>query len=163
MGGAVVLGIIFVVCAFLAYVSKRRFGVLGLALAAGALMESVWSPELLGLVEGWGVNFASISVAGMVSATLVLLPAVLLLFSGPGYSGKRGRFMGSILFAGFATALLVPVVSQALILDSFGRMLYVMIEDVQRYIITGGIVLAILDLWHVHGIGGKVAGSKGKH
>lgn len=162
MTGVVALVVGLVVFWLLAYVSKRRFGVLGLALAAGALISRAWSDQLLGLLERADVTLASLSMTGVVSICLVLLPAAVLLFSGPAYQNKRGRVVGAILFATLATTLVAEPISSMLVLDTLGRTVFDYLAIYHNYIITVGVVLAVLEVLAIHTVGGK-GKSKSKH
>lgn len=154
MTGVMVLGIGLVFFWLLAYLTRRRFGVLGLALASGALLSAMWSRELVSVIEKSSLGLASISTAALISSILVFLPAVLLLFSGPSYRGRHGRMIGSILFAVFCVVLLAEPVSGLLVLDVNSRMIFDAIADNRAYIVTIFVVLAVLDLLAVHTVGG---------
>jgi hypothetical protein len=82
MGGVGVLIIFLVILWLLAFMTKRRFGILGLALTAGAYLSSLWSRDMVTLLDSLGLSFATLSTAGFVAIAIVLLPAFLLLFSG---------------------------------------------------------------------------------
>jgi hypothetical protein len=153
------IGIAFVLFG-LAFFTKRRFGVLGLALAAGSLLSSLWAAPLVKIIED-STNFSGVSLAGYVAAGLVLAPAVLLLFSGPSYKGKHGRFMGALLFTLFALILVAQPLGMSLVVSGPGRALYEFLQANQMYIITAGVVAAVLDLLAVHASGGH--SSKSKH
>ncbi len=145
----------------LAFMTRRRFGVLGLALAAGSLLSSIWATPLITMIESTNPALSGIAIAGYVAATLVLLPAVLLLFSGPAYKGTHGRLTGALLFAVFALILISAPLGSALILDDIGRIVYDALQQYQTYIVTVGVALAVLDLLAVHATGGHQA--KPKH
>lgn len=157
LGLFVVLGLVLF---GLAFMTRRRFGVLGLALAAGSLLSSMWATPLVAVIEATESGLAGIAVAGYVAAALVLLPAVLLLFSGPAYRGAYGRVAGAVLFALFALILVAEPLGAALVLDDIGRTIYDALQQYRMYIVTGGIVLAVLDLLAVHASGGQ---AKSKH
>lgn len=144
----------------LAFMTRRRFGVLGLALAAGSLLSSLWATSLVTMIESMNNNLSGIAVAGYVAAALVLLPAVLLLFSGPAYRGAHSRLTGALLFAVFALILVSAPLGSALVLDDMGRTIYDALQHYQTYIITVGVALAILDLLAVHATGGHSTKSK---
>ena len=144
----------------LAFMTRRRFGVLGLALAAGSLLSSLWATSLVTMIESMNNNLSGIAVAGYVATALVLLPAVLLLFSGPAYRGAHGRLTGALLFAVFALILVSAPLGSALVLDDMGRTIYDALQHYQTYIITVGVALAILDLLAVHATGGHSTKSK---
>lgn len=161
MTSIIVLAIVGGVFWGLAYFSKRRFGVLGLALASGALLSSLWATDMVGIIEKTNITFASVSMAGLVSSVIVLAPAALLLFSGPSYNNKHGRVAGATLFAVFATVLVAGPLSSTLILDAAGRAVFQTISNLQAYIVTGGVIMALLDMLAIHTTGGHT--SKGKH
>lgn len=147
----------------LAFMTKRRFGVLGLALSAGALLSSLWANDLVGIVERSGFSTASITTAGLVSAALVIAPALLLLFSGPSYRSTRGKLIGSLLFTVFASALLIEPLGRSLVLDPAAKTIYDTVASYSQIVISAGIVLSLFDLLAIHTSGGSHGKSKGKH
>lgn len=158
VGLFIVLGVILF---GLAFMTRRRFGVLGLALAAGSLLSSMWATLLISMIESANAELSGIAIAGYVAAGLVLLPAILLLFSGPSYTGRHGRLTGALLFAAFALILVAEPLGSALVLDDTGRAVYGFLQQYQAYIVTVGVALAVLDLLAVHATGGHK--SKSKH
>ena len=144
----VVIFVIIVVALFvIAFATKRRFGVLGLALAAGAMLSSLWTKELTPLVEQSGVVSITLPpLASLVAAALVLLPAVLLFFSGPVYKDKGSRVIGSLAFAVLALALLLEPLGSALVLQDMGRQIYDFFVENKVYIVTAGLVFALFDI-----------------
>lgn len=154
MTGVISLAVVLVVFWALAYLSRRRFGVLGLSLAAGALISRAWSDQLLGLLERTDVSLASLSMASVVSIGLVLLPAVVLLFSGPAYHSKRSRAIGAVLFATLAATLVAEPISSMLVLDTLSRTVFDYLAIYQNYIITAGVALAVLEVLAIHTVGG---------
>lgn len=158
LGVFIVLGLVLF---GLAFITRRRFGVLGLALAAGSVLSSLWATSLVRIIESSQPQLSGIAVAGYVAAGLVLLPAVLLLFSGPSYKGAHGRVTGALLFAVFALILVAEPLGSALVLDTVGRTIYSVLQQYKPYIITVGVILAVLDLLAVHATGGHQ--SKSKH
>lgn len=144
----VVIFVIIVVALFvIAFATKRRFGVLGLALAAGAMLSSLWTKELTPLVEQSGVVSITLPpLASLVAAALVLLPAVLLFFSGPVYKDKGSRVIGSLAFAVLALALLLEPLGSALVLQDMGKQIYDFFVENKVYIVTAGLVFALFDI-----------------
>lgn len=146
MNVALVFAIVLVLLFGLAFLTKRRFGVLGLALAAGAMLSSLWAETLTPVIENAGVSVDKPPLFVLVSVGLVLLPAVLLLFSGPSYKGIAMRIGGALLFAGLALALLIEPLGSALILTGDSKKVYEFFADNRVYIVTAGLVLALLDI-----------------
>lgn len=139
------LGIVAVLFV-LAYVTKRRFGLLGLALAAGALLSSLWVGDLTPIIAGAGIVVVEPPLETIVSVGLTLLPAILLLFSGPVYKGKLHRVVGAAVFALLAGALLLPTFGSALVVDEVARPAYDVLSQYRPVIITFALVYAIGDL-----------------
>lgn len=129
-----------------AYLTKRRFGVLGLALAAGAILSSLWVGNLTPIIANTGVTMVQPPLESMVSAGLILLPAILLLFSGPVYKGKVQRIVGALLFTVLATALLLTPLGSALVIDDTAKPIYEAFVQYRPIIITFALVYALTDL-----------------
>lgn len=134
----------------LAYFTKRRFGVLGLALAAGSMLSNLWAAKLTPIVRDAGLVIQNPPLITVVSVMLVLLPAIVLLFSGPSYHKIHQRIIGALLFAVLAAALLVEPLSSAMVLIGDGKQVYEFVNDNRVYIITVGLVIALIDLLSVH-------------
>ena len=131
----------------LAFISKRRFGLLGLALAAGATLSTLWSYEAGLIVAGTGLVPKGLVTQAVTQSLVVLLPALLLLFHGYAYKDKIGRLVGSVLFAVLALAFLVEPIGQALPLEGFGATAYGWLKEYKNVIISIGLIAAITDLF----------------
>ena len=129
-----------------AYLTKRRFGVLGLALAAGAMLSTLWVGALTPIIANAGIVLVKPPLESVVAAGLVLLPAVLLLSSGPTYKSFSQRLVGSGAFAILAIALLLQPLGSALVIDGVGQPVYHFFLDNRAIIVTVCLALAILDL-----------------
>lgn len=130
----------------LAFLTKRRFGVLGLALAAGALISANWAAILTPFLVDKGLNIEFIPVTVFVHACLVLLPALLLLMGGPTYRGGPMRFVGALAFAILAVIFLLQPLGDFLRLDGVSQQAYQFISVKQNIIIVVGLSLAVVDL-----------------
>ena len=150
MNVAIVFIVVLVLLFLLAYFTKRRFGVLGLALAAGSMLSELWAEKLTPLVRDAGLIVQNPPLITVVSVLLVLLPALFLLFSGPSYRTGPKRVFGSFLFAALAFALLVEPLGSALVLQAEGRMIYEFFADNRVYIVTVGLIIAVFDLLGAH-------------
>lgn len=129
-----------------AFLTRRRFGVLGLALTAGATLSSLWAAQLTPLVAKAGLELVAPPLESVVAAALVLLPAVLLFFSGPTYHHTTERVIGSLAFAILAVAFLLQPLGNSLVLDETGQTIYRFFTQNQVYIVTLGLAFAIFDL-----------------
>lgn len=138
---------VFVAVLFAAvYFTKRRFGALGLALAAGATLSSLWAAPLTPYIQQAGLQVVAPPMQSIVSAALILLPAFLLLFSGPIYSKKIQRGIGATVFALLAVAFLLEPLGGALVLQGESQAVYATLVQNQNWIITGGLLFALFDL-----------------
>ena len=150
MNVAIVFVVVLAVLFGLAYLTKRRFGVLGLALAAGSMLSELWAAQLTPLVRDAGLVVQNPPLITVVSVVLVLLPAIVLLFSGPSYHDTPKRIIGALLFASLAFALLIEPLGSALVLQNEGRTVYEFFSTNQVYIVTVGLIIAVLDLLSTH-------------
>lgn len=129
------------------FISKRRFGLLGLALTAGATLATIWSHEAGLVVVATGLVPDTVITQAATQALVVLLPAILLLFHGYAYKNLVSRIIGSLLFTVLALAFLVEPVGFALPLDGLGNTVYQTIKEYKDVIISVGVILAIVDLF----------------
>lgn len=130
-----------------AFISKRRFGLLGLALTAGATLSTIWSYDAGLVVSSTGLVPEGVITQAVTQSLVVLLPAILLLFHGYTYKNVVGRIMGSVLFAVLALAFLVEPIGYALPLEGIGADVYGFLNNYKEVIISIGVILAIADLF----------------
>lgn len=141
---------IFIACLvvlfIIAYITKRRFGMLGLALATGAMLSALWVKDLTPFIASTGVELVRPPLESVVSVVLILLPALLLLTSGPSYQTTPRRVFGAIAFALLAGVLLLEPLGSALIIEGVGQQVYVWLVQNRQIIITFCLVVAFIDL-----------------
>jgi hypothetical protein len=144
----VVIFLIVIAALFgLAFFTKRRFGVLGLALAAGAMLAAVWTGDLTPVIAKAGIVLVAPPLASVVAAGLTLLPAICLLLSGPTYKAMPQRIGGALAFAILAVALLLDPLGSALVIEGVGKSVYTYMVEHRTLIITAGLVLAVIDVF----------------
>jgi hypothetical protein len=129
-----------------AFITKRRFGLLGLALAAGHLLSSIWGFDA-GLVAGFFGFHSGPLTDAVVSSILVLLPAGLLLFHGYTYKGLVGRAVGAVMFTVLAIAFLSEPLSHVLVANGPAITVYNALLKYRMSIIGVGMIVAIVDLF----------------
>lgn len=139
---AVALGLFFG-----AFLTKRRFGLLGLALTAGATLSGIWSYYAGLLVASTGMVPSGPLTNAVASSIVVLLPAILLLFHGYTYKGMVGRIIGSLLFTVLALAFLVEPIGFALPVEGVAADIYGFLVANKEIIVSAGVVLAVIDLF----------------
>jgi hypothetical protein len=147
----VILAVILFFLFGIAFLSKRRFGTLGLGLAAGALLASRSSRDVAMILQQNNISlgdFSSVTIAAMI---LTLLPALVLLVSGPTYENKKTAFIGSLAFALMGTMLLIgPISTDLLISDDNTARIFTFTATYENMLIAGGVVLAVVDSWLTH-------------
>lgn len=146
----VIIGIVIAIAAALfagAYMTKRRFGLLGLALTAGATLSTIWSYEAGLVVSATGLVPAGPITTAVTLGAVTLLPAVVLLFHGYAYKDNFSRFVGALLFALLAVAFLVEPLEYVVALEGEAAQVYSWLVDHRSIIISIGVILSVLDLF----------------
>lgn len=145
----IILGGVAVALWLAAFISKRRFGMLGLALTAGATVSSLWSYDAGILLASIGLVPQGPVTDAAVLSLITLLPALVLLFHGHTHRGKLGRIIGSTLFVVMAMALLIDPIGIALPVTGSGAQVYLWIKQNAGIIVSVGVVLSVFDLLFV--------------
>lgn len=138
-----VMGLLFI----MAFASRRRFGLLGLALAAGSLLATNWSGTLTPFIQRQGVSLIAPPLQVVVEAALIILPSLILLFSGPSYNKMWQRVLGGIGFALLGYAFLAPAFNNILTLDQPGLGFYSFMSSYVNLIIVVGLIAAVVDMF----------------
>jgi hypothetical protein len=147
MNVVVIFALLAVVLFVSAFITRRRFGLLGLALAAGSILSTIWSYDA-GLVVGTiGIFPSGPLTTAITLALIVLLPAVVLLFHGYTYKNIVSRIIGALLFTLLALAFLVEPLGFALPLDGIGANIYSELVKYKEVIISIGMIAAVIDLF----------------
>ncbi len=146
MNALLVLVVLLAALFVLSYITKRRFGVLGLALCAGSLLSAGWTSTLTPWVESHGISVVSPPLSAVVSTLLILGPALLLLFSGPTYSSQLQRIAGAAGFAILSFVFLLQPIGVAFVFDDSTSQIYQMIQQNSNVIIVIGIMAALGDI-----------------
>lgn len=100
------LGLIAGLLFLLGYTTKRRFGVLGLGLAAGAVLVNTLQAPLTDRLSNATI-LAPLTPQVSAIIFLTLLPAIVLLVNGPSYQKRKNARLGAALFATLATLMIV--------------------------------------------------------
>lgn len=142
-----IIGILLVglLLLFLAYVSKRRFGLLGLALIAGVIVSSNWATYVTSMLQVQGVSLSFPPLSIVVAGSLIVFPALLLLLVGPIYHKRWQRLASSTLFALFAISFIASMIyHEAPALAS--EDVFVLIAGAQPFILAITVILALGDI-----------------
>lgn len=158
----VIILIILVCLTLLAFSSKRRFGVLGLALCGGLVLSQQLAHDMSNVLETNSVPVQPLAYSSAASVLLILLPAFILLVSGPKYVGKRAQLIGSIGFGVFATIILLgPLTADLPTLDPTIKPVLDMIAANKAWILSTGVIVAVIDMFAAHSL--KMPGRKSSH
>lgn len=130
----------------LVFFSRRRFGMLGLALAAGVTVGSMWGADGGVLLSSVGILPSGSSTDAIALAILTMLPALLLLTKGKKTKKVGVKVLSGLLFVVMSLAALVGPLSLMLPLDATGVVVYSTLLQYQSLIISAGIVVAVLDI-----------------
>lgn len=147
MNVVMVFGAVAIALFIAAFVTGRRFGLLGLALAAGSILSTIWSFDAGLVVGAVGIVPPGPLTTAATLSLIVLLPAIILLFHSYTYKNLIGRIIGATLFTLLALAFLVQPLGGALPLDGVGANIYRQLVQYKEVIISIGLVLAVLDLF----------------
>lgn len=159
----VLLLAVLVVLFLLAFVTKRRFGVLGLSLAAGVVLSQNATNYLANFYANNQIHIEPLSYDSAASLTLILLPALILLVSGPKYSTKKAALIGSTGFALLGMFFLAgPLTASLPPADPLVRDILLIVGEWESLIVIVALALALLDTFMVHGMSIKKPKSK-KH
>jgi hypothetical protein len=143
-----------------AFIAKRRFGLLGLALAAGSLLSSIWGYDIGLMASGLGIPTTPLSTA-VVMSTVILLPALVLLFHGYTYKNLLARLIGALMFMILAFAFLLDPLGRILMPTGFGVDVYNWLINNRDLIVGAGLICAVLDLFLTKPA--QLADKKSKH
>jgi hypothetical protein len=129
-----------------AFITKRRFGLLGLALAAGSILSGIWEYDANLVASLFGIPNSPLA-ASAVSSIIVLLPAGVLLFHGNTYKTLVSRIIGACLFTLLAIAFLIEPLSHVLMPQGIGAEIYRLLLNNKDMIIGIGLIVAVVDLF----------------
>ncbi len=162
LGMAVLAGAALILFAA-AFFSHRRFGLLGLGLAAGYVLSGLWLSTAEFMVSVTGIVPSGIVTNFVATAILILLPPVILMMHGYSYSSLTGRLIGASLFTVLAVAFLAEPITKAIILDGVGLQAMSWISTNAGMIIGVGVMAAVFDVSitpNASGRGGRKGGRK---
>ena len=164
MNVVIVLVIAAVLLFLLAFISRRRFGVLGVALAAGYVLQRLWEPSF----PGWAAQLQLpldllVSPLTIIGLVVLLLPSLLLLLGGPTYKKGLGRSLGSALYALLAVLFGLAALAGSMDLSGESRQLYELVMQYRDYILTAALALAVVDVMHASSSGPKPDKKKHGH
>ncbi len=135
-----------------AFLSRRRFGVLGLALTAGALLAGQMTKDLSKLIASYDIPVEPLSTISAASIFLTLLPALVLLLSGPSYKKRKQAILGAVAFTVMAMLLILGPLTSSMAPD---KLMEPFLQWVARYnslLLAVAIGAAVADAWMIHNL-----------
>lgn len=143
----IVVLLVLIVALFAAsFFSKRRFGILGLGLAAGAIISPIWGDNAGYVISSTGLVDEGPIVNIIAFSALILIPAILFMFHGYTYKGIVPRIIGSFLFTALAIAFLAGPIGDELSLTGPAEGVYSWLVANHEIVISIGVALAVADL-----------------
>lgn len=137
---------IIIVLFLSAYFAKRRFGLLGLALAAGSLLSDIWAYDAGLMASVLGVPVTKTSAA-VIAAIIGILPAFILLFHGYAYKTAIGRVIGATLFTFLALAFLIIPLGKVFAFSGQTAQIIKWLVWNRSLIIGSGMVVSVVDIF----------------
>jgi len=135
----------------LAFLTKRRFGVLGLGLAAGLVLAQLWSVDAALFLQSQNITLTPLTYGTAAQVALILLPALLLLCAGPKYHDKKGAMIGSLGFALLAVLFVIEPLSRDFAVAGDSSPVLDFITRWQSALVAIGVALAVVDTLLAHG------------
>lgn len=129
----------------LAFVTKRRFGVLGLALCAGVVLSKSLSSDVAPILTQNGIELVAVSSNALAACLLILMPSLLLLFRGPKYSKRFPAIVGALAYGVLAALLVLAPLSGSLVTDASSREILLQISKFESMLIAILVGFALLD------------------
>lgn len=146
----IVLGFYIAILWVLAWLSRRSMGMATIALAAGALLASIWTDSLTPIVASTGVVVIRPPLTSIVSVVITLLPAILILFRAPRIRSHSHSVISAFFFALLAAMLTYGAFSNAVILDEASKQYVREIVQYQNIVITIGVCVGIIEVLLFH-------------
>lgn len=145
MDGMMIFVIIVAMSFVLLFITKRKFGLPSLALAAGSILSSFWA-ERASYVLGMLNAPSSIYVVTFISVIIIILPAFLMIFHDGKCKSLYGRAIGAGLFALLIAAFLIEPIGRVVVFDGLGGSVYGWLIANKGVITTACLSLAVIDL-----------------
>lgn len=142
------------------YVTKRRFGVLGLALAGGSVLAKVWGEEAGLLFSAEGLRLGTLSPENFSLVVILLLPAFALMLHGPRHDSSLQKIGAPFLFTLLALALALQPLQPLLTSSGTGIAIYRNLMQYRDLIVSVGVVLSLADIFFLKGSGRSKSDTK---
>jgi len=131
----------------LAFITGKRFGVLGLGIAAGTLLAGQTLLPMESVFQLFQQYLGGISPAQATTILLLLAPSLVLMFSGGSkYHSTKSRLLGALLYTVMASFAILPfVMGQMEIPDEVKNI----IMTAHTSVLAIGVIVAVLDCFFI--------------
>lgn len=126
----------------LAFLSRRRFGHLGLALAAGVLLSGQTYDFIEGFFQAFQELLGGLTPSQATAILLCLAPSLVLMLCGRKYHSVKMRFIGALMYTVMAAFAILPFVMSSMDIPSDVKNI---IMSLHTPVISIGIVVAVID------------------
>lgn len=148
----VVILILVCILAAAAFISRRRFGILALAMAAGYIISVYQAGYVADMLRGYNLSLGAMSLDTAVTMAMIIVPSIVLFFGGPTYVNKRNRILGSIAYGLTALFFCLGSLEHSLVLIGQEKLVYSFILDYREQAIVLLLVIAMIDSFFIHTI-----------
>ena len=143
INATVIIAILLIALFALALITGRRFGILGLGIAAGTLLATQTLVPLETIFQLLQEFLGGISPTQAATILLLLAPSIILMFAnGPKYGSLKGRIFGSLLYVVMAAFAILPFVMSLMEIPNEVKNVIMTSHTIALVI---GVVVAIID------------------
>lgn len=142
----IIFGSLALAVAVLSFLSGRRYGVLAMSLATGAVIADLWGNQLTQILASYGTQVANMPIGVAIEVALLALPLVMAFFSGIRIRGLTTRIISAIVVGLMFAAFLVEPLGGFMELEGDSQGVYHWLAGVWQYIVTIGLILAVVDM-----------------
>jgi hypothetical protein len=149
MNGIIIIGSTFLFLFLLAFLTKRKFGILGLGLAAGVCLNQLAGSVVTEWLSPFDASFNPLTSANVATIALTILPSLIFTFTGPRHHTVLPFYnlIFSLAYALIATTLLIaPITLGFPVDDPNARNIISLLSSIQLPILAFGILIAIFDI-----------------
>ncbi len=139
----------------LAFATKRRFGVLGLGLAAGAVLAGSWSVLLGDFLASNHLFVTGITETNLAAVLLIIAPALVLLLGGPTYKKPLAGLLGAAGFALLGLLLTLGSIQDSIVATGTLKQVLIFANQYQPGLVAVGVTIAVIDMFMARGSGFK--------
>lgn len=128
------------------FLSARRFGMISLALAAGAVIVGLWTERLAVVMKEFDIGALGVPTGVLVSVFLLLAPLGLVSLVGPKYRGLAARTLSAFGAGLLVVAFLIGLVGNSLAIYNYLLKNHDWLNGAWQYVATIGLAVGLFDI-----------------